>query len=146
MSQIIQLRHDTAANWTSVNPILALGEVGLDSDTGNIKIGDGSTHWNTLSYKVFNIKGDKGDQGTGINRTATTTINFGNEDTYVEQIVLDAAITTSNNILAFTYDADFIMQKVEIRATNIQNGVGYTLCAIAPDGASGIMNVTILII
>lgn len=46
----IQLRRDTAANWTSVNPILALGEMGLETDTRKIKFGDGTTAWTGLSY------------------------------------------------------------------------------------------------
>jgi len=46
----IQLRRDTAANWTSVNPVLAQGEIGLELDTGYMKIGDGTTAWRSLSY------------------------------------------------------------------------------------------------
>ena len=46
----IQLRRDTAANWTSVNPTLAAGEVGYDSTSNKIKIGNGSTAWNSLDY------------------------------------------------------------------------------------------------
>lgn len=46
----IQLRHDTAANWTSVNPILLEGEVGIETDTRKQKFGDGVTAWNSLSY------------------------------------------------------------------------------------------------
>lgn len=46
----IQLRRDTAANWTSANPTLAQGEIGLEYDTGKIKVGDGSTTWNSLGY------------------------------------------------------------------------------------------------
>jgi hypothetical protein len=46
----IQLRRDTAANWTSVNPVLALGEMGLETDTRKIKFGDGTTAWTGLSY------------------------------------------------------------------------------------------------
>ena len=46
----IQLRHDTAANWTSVNPVLLEGEVGIETDTRKQKIGDGSTAWNSLPY------------------------------------------------------------------------------------------------
>ena len=48
----IQLRHDTAANWTTVNPTLLEGEVGLETDTGKSKIGDGSTAWNSLAYDL----------------------------------------------------------------------------------------------
>jgi hypothetical protein len=47
---VIKLRRDTAANWTSTNPILAAGEQGFETDTGKIKIGNGSTTWTLLSY------------------------------------------------------------------------------------------------
>ena len=46
----IQLRRDTAANWTSTNPTLASGEVGFETNTGKFKIGDGSTAWTSLVY------------------------------------------------------------------------------------------------
>lgn len=50
MANRIQLRRDTAANWTSSNPTLAAGEVGLETDTRKTKVGDGSTAWASLSY------------------------------------------------------------------------------------------------
>lgn len=50
MAQQIQLRRDTSANWTSNNPILAEGELGVVTDTYNYKIGDGATAWNSLPY------------------------------------------------------------------------------------------------
>ena len=50
MSAQIKLRRDTAANWTSVNPIMASGEPGLETDTLKIKYGDGVTRWNLLAY------------------------------------------------------------------------------------------------
>lgn len=46
----LQIRRDTAANWTSKNPILREGEYGLETDTKLIKIGDGSTNWIHLPY------------------------------------------------------------------------------------------------
>lgn len=46
----IQLRRDTAADWTSNNPTLAAGEFGWESDSNRFKIGDGSAAWNSLSY------------------------------------------------------------------------------------------------
>lgn len=48
--QRIQLRRDTAANWTAVNPVLLAGEAGYETDTGAFKIGNGSTAWSSLSY------------------------------------------------------------------------------------------------
>lgn len=50
MDSKIQLRQDTAANWLSVNPVLSLGEYGLETDTGLVKIGDGSGGWADLHY------------------------------------------------------------------------------------------------
>ncbi len=51
MSIQIQWRHGSAASWTSTNPILAVGEVGVETDTGQFKIGiDGLTSWMSLSY------------------------------------------------------------------------------------------------
>lgn len=44
------LRNDTAANWTQNNPVLLKGEIGIESDTNQIKIGDGTTTWNDLIY------------------------------------------------------------------------------------------------
>lgn len=50
MAYQIQLRRDTAANWTSEDTVLAEGEIGLETDTGKIKIGDGVTAWTGLAY------------------------------------------------------------------------------------------------
>jgi hypothetical protein len=46
----IQVRRGTAAQWTSANPTLASGEWGYETDTGKVKIGNGSTAWNSASY------------------------------------------------------------------------------------------------
>jgi Major tropism determinant N-terminal domain len=46
----IQYRNDTAANWTSANPILLSGEIGYETNTKLMKIGDGTTAWVSLAY------------------------------------------------------------------------------------------------
>jgi|GEM_PF-4416305 len=58
---LIQLRSDTAANWATYNPVLHLGEPGFESDTGQMKIGDGSTAWGSLGYIAGT--GPQGPQG-----------------------------------------------------------------------------------
>ena len=52
MANRIQIRRDTAANWTSANPILAQAEIGEELDTKKAKIGDGTTAWVSLDYWV----------------------------------------------------------------------------------------------
>lgn len=46
----IQYRRGTAAQWTSANPTLAVGEPGYETDTGKFKVGNGSTAWTSLAY------------------------------------------------------------------------------------------------
>jgi hypothetical protein len=50
LSALQKQRRDTAANWTAENPTLLAGELGLESDTGYWKVGDGSTAWTSLAY------------------------------------------------------------------------------------------------
>ena len=52
MATKIQLRRDTAANWTTNNPILGPGEVGVDLTSQTFKIGDGTSSWTTLEYST----------------------------------------------------------------------------------------------
>jgi hypothetical protein len=46
----IQFRRGTALEWSSINPILYAGEIGYETDTKKIKIGDGTTFWASLPY------------------------------------------------------------------------------------------------
>jgi len=50
MADIIQLRRDSAADWTTADPTLASGEIGHETDTGKVKIGDAVTAWTALGY------------------------------------------------------------------------------------------------
>jgi hypothetical protein len=50
MATRMQQRRGTASQWTTANPILAPGEIGFESDTGQFKIGDGTNYWADLSY------------------------------------------------------------------------------------------------
>lgn len=56
--KVLQVRRDTAANWTSSDPTLSAGEWGHESDTGKIKIGDSSTAWTSLDYIDSSINHD----------------------------------------------------------------------------------------
>lgn len=46
----IQNRRGTASQWTTANPVLALGELGLETDTLKFKFGDGVTAWASQPY------------------------------------------------------------------------------------------------
>lgn len=51
----IILRHDTSTQWTINDPILALGEYGVEDDTHRIKRGDGVTPWSELLYETMGL-------------------------------------------------------------------------------------------
>lgn len=45
----IQFRRGTTNQWSAANPTLGIGEPGYDTDTGALKVGDGTSDWNALS-------------------------------------------------------------------------------------------------
>ena len=57
MANRIQLRRDTAANWTRENPILSQGEPGFDLTANKLKVGDGVTAWTDLAYATGTTEG-----------------------------------------------------------------------------------------
>jgi hypothetical protein len=71
MASKIQIRRDTASNWTSVNPTLSNGELGLETDTKKLKAGDGSTAWTSLAYYTLATAGYAAYADTTANFTGT---------------------------------------------------------------------------
>ena len=49
VNNLIQVRRGTATEWSTSNPVLAVGEPGFDTTNDILKIGDGSTAWNSLA-------------------------------------------------------------------------------------------------
>jgi hypothetical protein len=74
MTTRIQLRRDTGANWTSEDPVLASGEIGIETDASPIKfkIGDGVTAWSSLAYFV----------GSGSPGGSATQVQFNNAGSF----------------------------------------------------------------
>ena len=52
MAAVIQVKRGSASSWTSANTVLAAGEIGFETDTKKMKVGDGSTAWTSLAYTV----------------------------------------------------------------------------------------------
>jgi len=77
MDRVLQ-RRDTAANWSTTNPILAEGEIGIITDGAKgYKIGDGVTRWNALDYPAnpASVVGELGDsEVAAINQNIVTEV------------------------------------------------------------------------
>lgn len=66
----IQLRRGTASEWSTANPTLSEGELGLELDTGKFKVGNGTSAWNALVY-ASGIQGPTGPAGVSGSNGAT---------------------------------------------------------------------------
>ncbi len=115
MQNRIRLRRDTAINWTANNPILGLGEPGVEIDTNRFKFGDGSTTWENLAY----VAGEGGGSGAGITArlfevvTATKSTwdiayTVGYVDVWVNGIKIQPDAFTANNSTTITLNEELI--------------------------------------
>lgn len=52
---VIRLRRGTSTQWTSTNPVLAAGELGIETNTRKFKFGNGTSNWNSLDYAVGSV-------------------------------------------------------------------------------------------
>jgi hypothetical protein len=93
----IQVRRGTAAEWTSVNPTLAAGEMGVETDTRKLKIGTGNTAWTSLSYiaadspAITEIAQDAIDQALSMGSGLTKSYN---------DVTNTISITVDTNVIA----------------------------------------------
>ena len=66
MSTKIQIHRGAAADWSTNNPVLLAGEIGVElEDTSKFKIGDGVTTWRHLPYGGETADGEKSASGDG---------------------------------------------------------------------------------
>jgi hypothetical protein len=138
----MQQRRGTEFQWEDANPILASGEVGLNTDNGFIKIGDGFSRWTELEYLIgpTGPQGDRGEQGAGVNwqgeydpnvtYTPPAAVSFGNSAWL--------ALQESTNVTPVEgeYWAELITEVGPTGPTGAQ-GLPGTPGLIGPTGATG---------
>jgi hypothetical protein len=102
----IQVRRGTASQWTSTNPTLAAGEWGYETDTNKVKIGNGSTAWNSLGYQgagdIEGVTAGTGISGGGTSGTVTVSIDTSvTADLTTTQTLTNKTLTDPKINLAF---------------------------------------------
>lgn len=121
-NDLIQIRRDTAANWTSVNPTLAAGEMGLETDTDRYKIGNGTTPWNALSADLTVDRLIAGNQVEGdvlisYNQADIgTDLSVGND----LEVANNATISGTSNIIGGVFLGDGIVDADSISADSLE--------------------------
>jgi hypothetical protein len=128
LSALQQQRRDTASNWTAQNPTLLAGEIGYETDTGYIKVGNGSTAWTSLGYV----------DGTKISAYPLATADIADDAITSDKLAND--ITIANDL---TVTGDFTVngttttidtQTLTVEDKNIELGVVTTPTDVTADG------------
>ena len=96
-------RYDTASNWTTYLPILLAGEIGIESDTGKYKIGNGNTSWGALPYG--SLPGGGGEVTGNITLNAQGDLRFADSDSS-NWVAFQAPGTVTANVTWTLPDAD----------------------------------------
>jgi hypothetical protein len=113
----IQVRRGTSTQWTSTNPILAAGEMGVETNTNLFKFGNGTATWTALSYAnnsdvaIGEISQDAINaaltMGTGLTKTyndGANTITIAIDDTvWANRSFVTAAVSALSNTVDTTY-------------------------------------------
>jgi hypothetical protein len=128
----IKLRRGTAAEWAAQNPVLAQGEPGWERDTKKLKLGDGSTAWNSLPY-FYTAEPD----ATFLERVQDAVANMLVEGTNVDFVYNDAAGTLTANVTASGGDAELMRDTIGAALVCI-NGV-----TVTPNDAGDTISISI---
>lgn len=113
MATKIKLRRDTATNWTTANPVLAIGEPGIETNTLRIKLGDGVSNWAALPYATNGLAG-------GISLQSLSAINSGTP-------AGSGSLAYNSNTGAFTYTPPNLSTYLtSITGVQVTTALGYT--------------------
>ena len=99
MASIIQIRRDTASDWTSANPTLAQGELALETDTLKLKAGDGTTAWTSLGYYTLGTAGFLATTGGALTGALTTNSTIDGRDVAADGVLATNALPKSGGTL-----------------------------------------------
>lgn len=119
MASIIQIRRDTATNWTSANPTLAQGELGLETDTLKVKAGDGSTAWNSASYLI-----DTGGYAAYSDATANFTGNLQKSGSPVVTAAYTGDVDVTGELIVDSYNETYAAVTSSSNATTVNCEAG----------------------
>ena len=139
MAVQIQLRRDTAANWTSAGPTLAAGEWGLETDTLKFKIGDGTTAWASLAYSSL-PSGVLQLSGGAMTGAITTNSTFDGRDVAADGVTADAALPKAGGAMTGAITTNSTFDGVDIATRDAVLTSTTTTAAAALPKAGGTLS------
>jgi len=115
---------NTRNAWTAQNPVLLAGEPGVESETENLKIGDGRTAWSGLPY--FGNPGYWGSFWDTTSQTATANtptpilLRKNDLDNRGIKVISNSRITVDHpGIYSFTFSIQFSNTDSSIHDVNV---------------------------
>jgi len=95
----IQIRRDVSSKWAVNNPVLLEGEIGYETNTTYMKIGDGTTPWNDLPFWQGGITGASlvVKKNNTIVQSPTSNLNFSNDFVVVSGSSYTATVGLANS-------------------------------------------------
>jgi hypothetical protein len=115
---------NTRSAWASENPVLMAGEPGIESQTGNLKIGDGRTPWNVLPYHgcpgYWGSFWDTTSQTATANTPTAILLRKNDLDNRGVKVISDSRITVDHpGIYSFTFSVQFSNTNEQIHDVNV---------------------------
>jgi hypothetical protein len=161
MATRMQQRRGTAAQWTAANPTLAAGEIGFETDTSKLKMGNGSSAWTALTYfanatelaaivdgapGLLNTLNELaqaiGDDPDFINTVAQGLTTHTNDSTMVHGIVDTALLATTGNLATTATAAATALAAHEADTTLVHGIVDTSLLATTANVATALSSAT----
>jgi hypothetical protein len=141
MSIKLQIRRGVSTDWASANPTLLAGEIGFETDTGNVKVGNGTNAWNDLAFQFPYLKGARNnapeDTQTLVVDQVNDRVGVGTDTPLSKLHVEDASpVIRLKDTAAAAYsviDADNTTGSITIGA-DAGNGVASSTLNLATDG------------
>ncbi len=128
MATQIQSRRDTATNWATNNPVLAEGQIAIELDTLKLKVGDGMTNWNSLSY----LSSGGGGGATDLEYVASST----------EGVITSSTGTNATIPIADSTNAGLFTPTEKTKLNNIESNAEVNTIDSDPAGIAGANQVT----
>lgn len=130
-------RHDISSNWTLNDPVLTMGEYGVEDDTHRIKRGDGTSKWSELPYETFGIESIVADKASDI--------SYDNSESGLQkfnvQDVLDFLIKTDEEFAKkFDKKEDISNRKDDLSNTDNVNSNSYPTTKAVVDYVRDVVN------
>jgi hypothetical protein len=119
MATQIQLRRDTAANWTSINPVLLMGELGYETDTNKFKVGDGTTAWSSVRYAIVIDNAAQTLTNKSISGATNTLTNIANASLSNSSISVNGqSVSLGSNIPVGSWTSTAVSSNITLARNN----------------------------